>query len=302
MRIYLIVLFTASLLFSVCGCDTVTTNDAEVNDTVAETDTAPEPESDTEMLADCVELSADIYFCDDVYLTADTPTHGSGTITLPQLGDALQIVDYQLLLCGDGCEPAAVVSRASEGYAVAYRTVEDVELDGNFRILKFKKEIPEPMVDDLKQAGSYDDTVERLGREYYYLLVLDEKHYAYINLVSDEDVSELADEVIKNTAVQYESEPAKIELILPKVRELADKGEELTWNDFERYNSTDVGSGLYILHFELDDAFDLFVGGVPVPDGKPMYVKLALDADSDKYIDIRTDDINAFIDEMENME
>jgi hypothetical protein len=115
------------------------------------------------------------------------------------------------------------------------------------------------------------------------------------------DISELADNVIKKATVQYESNPVKVELTLPKVRELADKGEELTWSDFERYNSRDVGSGLYILKFELDEIFDLFVGGVPVPGEKPMYVRLALDSDRDKYVDIRTEDVEAFITEMRNI-
>ena len=300
MRKYIIALLTFALLISVWGCGTAPTNDTEENDNVTEN------EQDTAQSLhpmDQEELSADIYLCDDVYRTAETPIHGSGTITLPMAQDALTVEDYQLLLCGDGCEPADVVSRTSQGYAIAYRVVPDGELDGNFRILKFKMEIPAPLAEELKKQGSYDDAIERIGRDYYYLLLLDEKHYAYIHLMGNEaagDVSELADDMIKKAAVQFESEPVKIELTIQKVRELADKGEELTWSDFERYNSKDVGSGLYILHFELDETFDLFVGGVPMPDEKPMYVKLALDSDRDKYVDIKTDDINAFIDEIRN--
>ena len=59
-----------------------------------------------------------------------------------------------------------------------FEITEDGELDGNFKTLKFKMVIPEPMVEDLKQQGVYEDTIERLESNYYYLLVLDETHYA----------------------------------------------------------------------------------------------------------------------------
>ncbi len=334
MRKYIIALLTYALLIFAVGCSTTVGDIAEKNDYGTENGRGGEqllrPDDYEEFSADIYlcddvyrtaetpahgsgeqllhpddheEFSADIYLCDDVYRTAETPTHGSGTIMLPMAQDALTIEDYKILLCGDGCDPADVVSRASQGYALAYKVVAAGELDGNFRILKFKMEIPAPMVDELKEQGSYNNILEQIERNYHYLLILDEKHYAYIHLKDNEDSvngTELADDVIKKATVQFESNPVKIELILPKVRELAYKGEELTWRDFERYNCRDIGSGLYILHFELDETFDLFVGGVPMPDEKPMYVKLALDADSDKYIDIRTDDINAFIEEAES--
>ena len=64
---------------------------------------------------------------------------------------------------------------------------------------------------------------------------------------------------------------------LDKVVELSAKGEDLTWSDFERYESKDVGSGLYIYLYDIDDTFGLWIGGVP--SDKPIYMRLATKAD-----------------------
>jgi len=137
---------------------------------------------------DYEEVLADIYRCDDVYRTDDTPTHGSGTIALPKSQDVWEVKDYQILLCDDGCDPADVVSRASQGYALAYPVFLEGEFDGNYHAYKFKIE-----------------------RNYYslYLLVLDDSHYAYIELekkVNDETTEyeeELADCFIKNVKISF---------------------------------------------------------------------------------------------------
>ncbi len=297
MKKYLIISLTLAALIFAAGCN------HDVEDVAVKNHNVTEPVQVTEQLLsqnNFENLSADIYLCDDVYRTAETPTHGSGTITLPMMKDGLIIEDYKIIRCDDGCDPVHVVSRASQGYALVYSVAADGELEGNFPILKFKMEVPAPMADELKEQGSYERIIGQIEREYYYLLVLDEEHYAYIALRGDEnlqDSSEFADDIMKKATVQYESNPVKIELTLPKVRELAYRGDELTWDDFARYNSRDVGSGLYILKFELDETFYLLVGGVPAPGEKPMYVYLCLDAAPDKYIDIRTDDIEAFINE-----
>lgn len=84
-------------------------------------------------------------------------------------------------------------------------------------------------------------------------------------------------------------------LTLDKVLELSAKGEDLTWSDFEQYESKDVGSGLYIYFYDIDDTFGLWIGGVP--SDKPMYMRLATKTDLDNAIDIRTGDVKAFIKE-----
>ena len=82
-------------------------------------------------------------------------------------------------------------------------------------------------------------------------------------------------------------------LTLDKVVELSEKGGDLTWSDFKHYEGKDIGSGLYIYVYDIDDIFGLWIGGVPSE--KPLYVRLATKADRDNSIDIRTDDVKEFI-------
>jgi len=84
-------------------------------------------------------------------------------------------------------------------------------------------------------------------------------------------------------------------LTLDKVVELSAKGEDLSWSDFEQYESKDVGFGLHIYYYDIDDTFGLWIGGVP--SDKPMYMRLATKTDLDNAIDIRTGDVKAFIKE-----
>ncbi len=245
----------------------------------------------------------EIYLCDDVYRSDDTRTHGTGSISLPMGQEVLEVKDYDILLCGDGCSPESVVSRASQGYAPAYYVVPDGEMDGNYKVLKFKMEIPEPMLEDIKKQGVYEQITEEIESQYYYLLVLDEKHYAYINLERIEGAekleheAELADSIVKNAKVTFEPKNEKLDLTIERVVRLAEnKGEALTWSDFQMYNAIETGSGLYILVYEIDEAFDLMIGGSS-PVSSPMYIRLVTKADRDNYIDIRTEDVEIFISE-----
>ena len=92
-------------------------------------------------------------------------------------------------------------------------------------------------------------------------------------------------------------EPTKQALSLEKVVELSEKGEHLGWEDFENYASKDAGSGLYILHYEIDDVFSLKIGG-PSPEEAPWYIRLYETA-TEEYIDLRTDDPIPFIDHVQ---
>ncbi len=249
------------------------------------------------------EFLADVYLCDDVYRTDDTPTHGTGSILLPIAQDTLEVADYKILLCADGCDPTAVVSRASQGYAPAYRVVPDGEIDGNFKALKFKMEIPELMLEDIKRQGVYEQITERIESQYYYLIVLDEKHYAYIHLERKEDTekieneAELADAIVKNAKISFAPSGEKLDLTIERVVRLAEnRGEELTWSDFEMYNAIETGSGLYILVYDIDETFELWIGG-SAPVSSPMYIRLVTKADRDNYIDVRTEDVEKFISE-----
>ncbi|MBQ7974633.1 MAG: hypothetical protein IJ300_02980 [Clostridia bacterium] len=294
-----VVLLAAVMLLSVVGCDK-TPSDVSDN-----TDNDKENKSVEEQLLshDNYDVFEDeIYLCDDVYRGDDTPTHGTASIALPMAQDVLEVKDYDILLCGDGCSPESVVSRASQGYAPAYRVVADGEIDGNFKVLKFKMEIPEQMLEDIKKQGVYEQITEEIESKYYYLLVLDEKHYAYINLEriegaeKIENEAELADSIVKNARVTFEPKNEKLDLTIERVIRLAEsRGEELTWSDFQMYNAIETGSGLYILVYEIDETFDLTIGGVP--NSSPMYIRLVTKADRGNYIDIRTEDVEKFISE-----
>ena len=83
-------------------------------------------------------------------------------------------------------------------------------------------------------------------------------------------------------------------LTIEDVRSLADKkGAELTWSDFAWYPATETGSGLYILVYETDAAYRLMIGGVPGE--APLYVYLVSAEDDERRIDIRYEDVDAFL-------
>ncbi len=83
------------------------------------------------------------------------------------------------------------------------------------------------------------------------------------------------------------------QLTLGKVIELSAKGEALTWSDFEQYSYEDVGFGLYIYRYDIDSNYELRIGGSPSVE--PMYIYLVSKENPDNFIDIRTDDIQSFI-------
>ena len=299
MKKILVTLLAAVMLLSVVGCNKTP---PDVPDNTGKDKENKSVEEQLLSYDNYDVFENEIYLCDDVYRSDDTLTHGTGSIALPMAQDVLKVKDYDILLCGDGCPPESVVSRASQGYAPAYRVVSDGEIDGNFKVLKFKMEIPEQMLDDIKNQGVYEQITEEIESKYYYLLVLDEKHYAYINLERIEGAekleheAELADSIVKNARISFEPKNEKLDLTIERVIRLAEnKGEELTWSDFQMYNAIETGSGLYILVYEIDESFELRIGGVPT--SSPMYIRLIAKADRENYIDIRTEDVEKFISE-----
>lgn len=84
-------------------------------------------------------------------------------------------------------------------------------------------------------------------------------------------------------------------LTLDDVRRLAAKGEELTWGDFERYRGTDIGSGLTIMQYGIDDLFEVrLIGPNREANEKPISI-LLVNHDINAWVDIRTDDVEGFI-------
>lgn len=87
-------------------------------------------------------------------------------------------------------------------------------------------------------------------------------------------------------------------LTLDDVIMLSRKGDALTWADFEPYQGQDIGSGLYIMRYEIDELFEVWVGGVP--ELEPMYIYLMVNNEAEDRIDIRTEDVSGFIEAHRN--
>ena len=96
------------------------------------------------------------------------------------------------------------------------------------------------------------------------------------------------------------TEPQWEKLTIEKVKELAKKGDALSWSDFEPYRHTDIGSGLYIYFYEIDEDYCLVIGGGD-QQAAPMYIRLVLKPydheflDDKAYIEIRTENVDDFI-------
>ena len=84
-------------------------------------------------------------------------------------------------------------------------------------------------------------------------------------------------------------------------RALSEKGEALTWEDLAPFAGEDVGSGLYIYHFPIDEQYLLSVSDGKVT-GTPQRVVLIRVDENGVFrsgagysIDIRTQDVNTFL-------
>jgi len=104
-------------------------------------------------------------------------------------------------------------------------------------------------------------------------------HFSYI-LVSADEYAETMPEL-------------KANLTLDDVITLSAKGEDLTWSDFEQFQYTETGSGLYIRVYEIDETFSVWIGDGKLT-GIPMYIRLKLN-DGDAYADVTKDDVATFI-------
>lgn len=89
-------------------------------------------------------------------------------------------------------------------------------------------------------------------------------------------------------------------LSLNDVIMLSQKGYDLTWSDFDDYAYIETGSGLYIRVYEINEMYELWIGGGG-PDSDPMYIYLALANDLDTRIDIRDGGVTEFISEYGNL-
>ena len=77
---------------------------------------------------------------------------------------------------------------------------------------------------------------------------------------------------------------------------LSQYGYDLHWSDFEDYSYMETGSGLYIRVYEINEMYELWIGGTD-PDSDPMYIYLALADDLDTRIDIRDGGVTEFLEQ-----
>ena len=83
-------------------------------------------------------------------------------------------------------------------------------------------------------------------------------------------------------------------LSLNDVIMLSQKGMDLTWSDFEGFAYRETGSGLYIRVYEINELFELWIGGGDT-DEQPMYISLKVNNEAEDSIDIRTENVTDFI-------
>ena len=84
------------------------------------------------------------------------------------------------------------------------------------------------------------------------------------------------------------------------VLELSEKGENLTWGDLKSFkHGRDIGSGLYIVVYDIDDKYGLMVGGgAPIEDEHPAYAYLinkTAEQKIDIIVDIMKENPNSFL-------
>ena len=80
-------------------------------------------------------------------------------------------------------------------------------------------------------------------------------------------------------------------MTLDDVKELAKKGSQLDWSDFSDYKGRDIGTGINIWKFDIEDGYALLVGGEPKRD--PYFILLS--RNDEEGIDIRESDAEAFL-------
>ncbi len=83
-------------------------------------------------------------------------------------------------------------------------------------------------------------------------------------------------------------------MTIEDVKRLSEKADDLSMADLQQYRCIDGGSGIFMLVYDLEDDYTLFVSSVGLTTGKPMSAYLSKKG-RDGAIDIRSNDVNEFI-------
>lgn len=103
-------------------------------------------------------------------------------------------------------------------------------------------------------------------------------------------------DVFDMVMLRQEIVKSKSDITLEDLIRLSKKGYDLKVSDFRKYNSKDIGSGIWIDQYNISDGNDMFefiVGHLA--DDEIIYSKLISKSDSKEQIDIRDGDIASFI-------
>lgn len=172
----------------------------------------------------------------------------------------------------------------SEGIASSYRGMGTWTQDGDIITLT-----------DNEMAGYTRINHFRIEGDDLVFLSEDSSNFIYVKVQNGEcfhctgEVSQVDD-----NAYGSGKTGTRRKLTLNDVIALSKKGYELSWEDFEEYSCYEAGSGLYIRVYEINELFELRIGGGS-PDNFPMYIYLALADDIETRIDIRDGGVAEFI-------
>lgn len=149
------------------------------------------------------------------------------------------------------------------------------------------EKLPWANLDDLKTDG-----IREGGRVCYRFII--DCGTCYIYVAADclpGEMKQFIGEITGTAVRDADDEDVKI-LTIYKVKELAKKGDDLTWSDFDGYTFTEGGSGLYIKSYSVEGGYNLMIGGEG-RETKPMYIYLT--GNGKQRIDIRYDSIDDFL-------
>lgn len=100
---------------------------------------------------------------------------------------------------------------------------------------------------------------------------------------------------LRNSWVQVNGGKTEMlqQITLDDVIRLSKKKQDLSWDDFEKYQYKEGGSGLYIRCYEIEPQWKLFIGGGDLEE-KPLYINLENSRTGGSF-DIRENDLEFIV-------
>ena len=147
------------------------------------------------------------------------------------------------------------------------------------------------------QYGMTEGTIEIYMNDAWRIFATEEvrQQIQFPEKENEDDKVEFGDDAVDMSTVDITTDVTSSNLTMRTLKALVERyGEDLTWSSFKSYASEDIGSGLYILRYPIDDEYSLWIGGAGMEES-PMYIRLVSEQDSDNYIDVRTESIDDFI-------